>query len=68
MPAPPPLYSSAELQAAAVDLGCYPWDVAGIYTMLGVSLMTLEQFEDGLAIWRTLASLGNPEASQTALG
>jgi hypothetical protein len=48
-----PRYTMAELQAAAVDLGVYPWDVAGIYKMVGADLMTEEEFKAALERWRT---------------
>jgi hypothetical protein len=46
------LYSAEDLGAAARSYDCYPWDVAGIFSMKGVELMTIPDFEAALAEWR----------------
>ena len=47
-----PSYTMDELQAEAVALGVYPWDVAGVFKMKGVTEMTEEEFKAALEEWR----------------
>lgn len=47
-----PTYTQEELAAEAVALGCYPWDVAGVFKMKNVDAMTEEEFNAALAEWR----------------
>jgi hypothetical protein len=50
-----PLYSAEDLSAAARSFGCYPWDVAGIFSIKGVDMMTIPDFEAALVEWQQQA-------------
>jgi hypothetical protein len=48
-----PTYSVDDLAAAATSLGCQPWDVAGIFSVAGVTEMTMTDFQSALQHWQT---------------
>jgi hypothetical protein len=41
------------MEEAAFGLGCYPWDVAGVFAMKHAQQMTRTDFESALKEWRT---------------
>jgi len=59
-----PTYTMEELQAEAVNLGVYPWDVAGVFKLKGVESMTEDEFKAALEEWRApLEPATPPEGS-----
>ena len=61
-----PSYTMAELQAEAVALGVYPWDVAGVFFSKGVQSMTMSEFEKAMVEWRTPGSHETPATPPAA--
>jgi len=63
-PAGEPTYTQDELAAEANALGCYPWDVAGVFKMKNVEAMTEAEFKSALEEWRApLPGEAPPEGS-----
>jgi hypothetical protein len=52
-PGAEPTYSAAELANEWQALGCYPWDIAGVFAMRRVEFMTEGDFKAALQEWRT---------------
>ena len=46
------LYSADDLGAVANAYGCYPWDVAGIFSRKNVTMMTIPDFQAALLEWQ----------------
>jgi hypothetical protein len=57
-------YNADELKQAAQTLGCYAWDVVGVFYRKQVGDMTRAEFEAALKEWRTPQPVSKSQPGQ----